>query len=549
MVLADRYEMTEEIGRGGFGMVWKARQLNMDRDVAIKILPPKFMAIPDVVERFKREARLASRLRHPNTITVHDYGKHENLLFIVMELLEGQDLADLLMGDPKVPVERIIHIAKQVLRSLDEAHSHGIVHRDLKPENIYLTKLGAETDYVKVLDFGIAKLAMPELQGKSGDELRKLTMSGSTVGTPTYMSPEQAAGEQVDAQTDVYALAIIIWEMASGRPPFKDDNPVKVMRSHLFEKIPSFPDETLQGTKFESIVRRALEKDKEERYESAMEFFEELDRDVAVLMEAVVDEPPTVELDPGIGSVDLDPDGQDSEASIAYDQTDSYEAAGSEGNEERRQSTDGFGATNRDQPKEADESIPFESVDDSQRGRVRENASASSSLTDSSALTDGSGLTDQSGLNTPTGFEQNTSTTTSSIITVVEPGPEEEVILLTDPKKTDPGVAVDDESASQLAPQDARDTGERSGPVQTSSESSNLMEMERRAGGTTESSDMLGSGANDEKWEWGQNTTEDSGSFASGTKSGSGMLWAVVIFFLLAAAAGVGYLYSTGAIP
>ncbi|MGM0555032.1 MAG: protein kinase domain-containing protein [Myxococcota bacterium] len=548
--------MTEEIGRGGFGMVWKARQLNMDRDVAIKVLPPKFMAIPDVVERFKREARLASRLRHPNTITVHDYGKHENLLFIVMELLEGQDLADLLMSDPKVPVERIVHIAKQVLKSLDEAHSHGIVHRDLKPENIFLTQLGAETDFVKVLDFGIAKLAMPELQGKSEEHLRKLTMSGSTVGTPTYMSPEQAAGESVDAQTDLYALGIIIWELAMGRPPFKDQNPVKVMRNHLFEKIPPFPDKTLENTRFEGIVRRALEKDKEDRYESAMDFFAELDRDLSELMEALVDEPPTVELDPGIGSIDLDPDGQDSEASIAYDRTDSYDAAEGEDKSDSRQSTDGFVAIDDGESDKPDESIPFDSVQSDQRDRVREGASATSSLTDSSALTDGSGLTDtssltdRSGLNpAPGGFDQG-STTTSSIITVVEPGPEEDVILLTEPKKSDKkGGAKASAPAADQTPKQSQDA-HPDAPVEDSTFDTPTSGQRdaNDAAYSTGPRDVIDHDASDDVWEWGEQSGDSEDAIGATNSGGSSTVWIFTLLILLAAAAGAAYLFSSGGI-
>jgi len=271
-VLADRYELIEEIGRGGFGMVYKGRQLNMDRDVAVKVLPPNFMMIPDVVERFKREARLASRLRHPNTITLHDYGKHENILYIVMELLTGEDLADVLKRDGKLPMKRAVRIARQVLKSLSEAHDEGIVHRDLKPENIFLSKVGEDTDVVKVLDFGIAKLAIPSASDAFDEKNRALTISGSTVGTPTYMSPEQAAGEEVTGQSDLYTLGVILYEMLNGRPPFHNRDPVKVMRSHLFDEPPPMKVSELQGSVVDRVIRKALAKDLPDRFLTANEF-------------------------------------------------------------------------------------------------------------------------------------------------------------------------------------------------------------------------------------------------------------------------------------
>ena len=272
-VLADRYEIVAEIGRGGFGMVYRARQLNIDRQVAIKVLPPQFMTIADVVERFKREAKLTSQLTHPNTITIYDYGQADDLLYIVMEYLEGEDLADRLKRERTLEPRQITQIAAQVLKSLSEAHSKGIVHRDLKPENIFLCAVDDE-EVVKVLDFGIAKLAQPEGTSLQG---RQLTVTGSTVGTPIYMSPEQAAGEEVDALTDLYALGVILYEMACGAPPFRDDNPVKVMRSHLFTPLPPFPkDNPLSGTSMERVVTRALQKDQRLRYQSAKEFLSAL---------------------------------------------------------------------------------------------------------------------------------------------------------------------------------------------------------------------------------------------------------------------------------
>ncbi len=270
-VLADRYKLTKLIGRGGFGEVYEATQLNMDRVVAVKILPAQFMSVYDVVARFKREAKLASRLRHPNTITLHDYGQHGDNLFIVMELLQGEDLADVLKTEGKIPIERIFRIATGILKSLSEAHRNGVVHRDLKPENIFLSVVGDDTDYIKVLDFGIAKLALPELEAHPDAE-RKLTLAGSTVGTPAYMSPEQAAGEEVDGQTDLYALGIMMYEMANGKAPFHDKDLVKVMRSHLFEPIPRLKNPELHGTLFEKVVMKALEKERVNRFKTASEF-------------------------------------------------------------------------------------------------------------------------------------------------------------------------------------------------------------------------------------------------------------------------------------
>ncbi|RVU48906.1 serine/threonine protein kinase [Lujinxingia sediminis] len=276
--LADRYELTEAIGEGGFGMVYRARQLNVDRDVAIKILPPRFASVDDVVERFRREARLASRLQHPNTITIHDYGQQDDLFFIVMELLRGRDLADHLDASSPLELQEALHIARQTLGSLQDAHDQGIVHRDLKPENIFLTQIGDDPNFVKVLDFGIAKMAQGGLEGGSEPGGRKLTMSGSTVGTPPYMSPEQAAGEEVDPQTDIYALGIILFEMLNGHPPFSDPNPVKVMRAHLFEPLPAFTNIKLRNSRMESIVRRALEKDRAHRFQNTAELLDALAR-------------------------------------------------------------------------------------------------------------------------------------------------------------------------------------------------------------------------------------------------------------------------------
>lgn len=473
MVLAKRYRLDEEIGRGGFGMVYRARQLNMDREVALKILPPKFMAVSDVVERFRREARLASRLQHPNTITVHDYGRHENLLFIVMEMLAGEDLADVLAKTRTLAMERILHIGRQVLKSLHDAHSHKIVHRDLKPENIFLTQVGGESDFVKVLDFGIAKMAMPEMTAGATGAGRRLTQSGSTVGTPTYMSPEQAAGEEVDALTDLYALAVIMYETACGRPPFYDESAAKVMRNHLFTAVPKFGEEPLRNSRFEYVLLKALSKEKEHRYASAQEFLEALSPSAAEMLRPYdyADEPPTTEffgLDDPSEVLESDGPGLDISSSSDVD----LAAAGLDAPRQKRTTESMLQAledTLNAGDSAADAAIPFDSLPaDTSRARVQEGADSSgrnqiSGLIDARPRQPSLGdhrphRTSESNIFAdapPTGFESNTSS--SSIITALEPEADE-VILLTQKKAETPPhtptqpVGVDSEPAPHQTP-------------------------------------------------------------------------------------------------
>ncbi|MFW5968176.1 MAG: serine/threonine-protein kinase [Persicimonas sp.] len=432
MVLADRYEVTEEIGRGGFGRIYRARQINVDRDVAVKVLPPKFISTHGVVERFRREARLASRLRHPNTITVHDYGKQDDLLFIVMEYLQGEDLADLLRRRSTLPLAMILHVSRQVLKSLQEAHTHQIVHRDLKPENVFLTQVGSERDFVKVLDFGIAKLALPEVEagqeGEDDEEFRNLTMTGSTVGTPTYMSPEQAAGEEVDGRTDIYALGIIMYEMACGRPPFKSDNPVKLMRAHLFEEVPRLANDQLRGSRFEAVIRKALAKDKEERFEDAGAFEEALQMSAGRMLQEA--EHLETHITPPEESDEHE--AYDSE-DLAFQRTAHYEIDNSDAATPRRD-TGSLGSAAGSTDGASDESIPFDSMSSSEeRERVAENAT--SSLTDGSDITSRSDLHEHNSPVAPAPEPSDASFDTgSSIVTVLEPGPDEEVILLTNAK-------------------------------------------------------------------------------------------------------------------
>ena len=424
-VLAGRYEILSEIGRGGFGMVYRGRQMNMDREVAIKILPPQFMAIGDVVARFRREAQLASRLKHPNTITVHDYGQDQGLLYIVMELLHGEDIADLLKHTPRLPPERILHIARQILKSLAEAHKHSIVHRDLKPENIFLEHMDGETDFVKVLDFGIAKLAQPEAM-EAG---KRLTVMGSTVGTPVYMSPEQAAGEEVDHQTDLYALGVIMYEMACGRPPFCDDNPVKVMRSHLFEPVPPFePSLGYAGSRLEEVIMKALQKEKLLRYQSALEFLEALDHsrpEIAVMptglferisKDVVVEELETTAEMQGGDSAPID--------LSLYGDTSQFDAITPHG-------VDTGGMVPFQEASSSSEEMPQEhGIRVPSQGRPEEMAHARGELT----LAEHSGLT----VLPPLAAADLQASSISSILQVISLAPQEDVVVLNHPKGGQP---------------------------------------------------------------------------------------------------------------
>lgn len=269
--IAGRYTLTAKIGAGGMGVVYKATQGAVERDVAIKVLLPELVDDESLVARFHLEAKAASRLVHPNTITVFDFGQHEDLLFIAMEFLEGQSLSRVLQQGP-LPPARVVKIMLQALRSLAEAHTKGVIHRDIKPDNLFLTKLGDESDFVKVLDFGVAKL--------HGSQQKTLTQAGMIFGTPTYMSPEQARCQPLDPRSDIYALGVLMYEMLLGQCPFTAEEPVGLLLKHVTEPPPSFdelrPD--LQIPKpIEAVVMKALEKDRDARYQTADEMANHLE--------------------------------------------------------------------------------------------------------------------------------------------------------------------------------------------------------------------------------------------------------------------------------
>ena len=272
-VIGGRYEVQSLLGKGGMGAVYKAWQPAVQRLIALKVLLSEFAENETVIKRFHQEALAASRLKHPNTISVYDFGQTEDgILYISMEYLRGESLSQALSGGQIMSPKRAIHIMRQCCKSLSEAHSAGIIHRDIKPDNIFLTDV--ERDYVKVLDFGVAKLK--EFEGKEGT----LTQAGMIFGTPKYMSPEQARSGKLDPRSDVYALGVVLYEMLIGQPPFVSDNPLSILIAHVNEQPRPFieiqPDHTIPAP-LEAIVFKALQKNRENRQPDTDVLLNELD--------------------------------------------------------------------------------------------------------------------------------------------------------------------------------------------------------------------------------------------------------------------------------
>ncbi|MFT3767810.1 MAG: protein kinase [Minicystis sp.] len=274
-VVGGRFRIIGILGEGGMGRVYNGEQQmgTSVRKVAVKTLLAQYAKDPQVVARFMRECGTVSELEHPNTIKVHDFGQTPSgELYIAMELLTGVSLEKALESGPIAP-DRVDKILSQICGSLQEAHDKGIVHRDLKPANIYLTTRAGEEDYVKVLDFGIAKRDEKHSKHES-----KLTQQGTVLGTPPYMSPEQFRGQDLDMRSDIYSLGVMAYEMLTGRLPFDADTPWAWATQHMTAQ--PFPFETVPlgsqvPAKMKAAVMRALSKDKNQRQQSVKEFFEE----------------------------------------------------------------------------------------------------------------------------------------------------------------------------------------------------------------------------------------------------------------------------------
>ncbi|MBL8613332.1 MAG: serine/threonine protein kinase, partial [Myxococcales bacterium] len=263
----DRFAITSLLARGGMGKVYRAEQAPLGRPCALKILNPNYAgeADPEFHRRFFLEASIASKLAHPNTVTIFDYGRtDDDIYYMAMELLEGQTLHRASRESGFLVEERALHVAKQVCRSLREAHQIGVIHRDLKPANIFLVEHGDEKDYVKVLDFGLVK----NLNEKPDDQL---TQTGLFMGSPKYMAPEQIQGNPVDARTDIYSLGIILYEMLTGKVPFDRTTSVSILMAHVNEPAPPMrqmkPDLVVSPA-VEQIVLRAIAKDPQHRFHS-----------------------------------------------------------------------------------------------------------------------------------------------------------------------------------------------------------------------------------------------------------------------------------------
>jgi serine/threonine-protein kinase len=262
-VIDGRYEIQQRVGEGGMGVVYKARQMSIDRVIALKMLNQQMAGDQTWVQRFYNEAKACSRLQHPNTIRMFDFGQtQDGRLFMTMEFLDGVSLRDALQKGPIAP-QRVVKILIQCCASLAEAHSIGIIHRDIKPDNVFLLNMAGSPDFVKLLDFSVAKLL-------EGDRMK--TQAGVVFGTPQYMSPEQGRGLPLDARSDLYALGVLAFEMLTGNVPYNDDNPMTVIQMHLHGAVPPMPDSVPYSV--QSIVRRAMEKDPSRRYQSAGEMMQ-----------------------------------------------------------------------------------------------------------------------------------------------------------------------------------------------------------------------------------------------------------------------------------
>jgi eukaryotic-like serine/threonine-protein kinase len=258
------YKILGRLGKGGMGDIYKAVQDPLNRIVALKVLPPQLGRDEEFSKRFEIEAKAISLLQHQNIVSIYEYGAENGYQYFAMQFVDGMDLSKYIAEHKEVPITEIIDLSKQICRGLRYAHANNVIHRDIKPQNILIDKDGV----AKLSDFGIAKIF-------SGTEI---TMTGFTLGTPEYMSPEQALGKKIDHQTDIYSLGIVMYEMLTRKPPFMAGDPMAVAYKQVHEQPPA-PSSKRKDTpkRLELIVLKAIKKNKEDRYQSVEEMLDHLD--------------------------------------------------------------------------------------------------------------------------------------------------------------------------------------------------------------------------------------------------------------------------------
>ncbi len=291
--LKDEYDLGTELGRGGMAIVYKAHERALDRDVAIKVLPFSLSFDSEFVERFQREARNSAKLEHPNIIPIYRVGKSGRVIYYVMKFLRGKPLSDVIKARGALPVPEIKRVLIEAARALGYAHKHGIVHRDVKPDNIMFDELGQAI----VTDFGIAK-------AQSG---ARLTGTGMSIGTPHYMSPEQARAQTLDRRSDVYSLGVVGYQCLTGHVPFDGEDSFSIGYKHIMEELPTPPLETAEQRALFAIIQRMMAKKPEDRWQTAEELVAALEGAGGVAAALSLDEAtrPTEALRTGPGMATL----------------------------------------------------------------------------------------------------------------------------------------------------------------------------------------------------------------------------------------------------